>query len=218
MKEALCGDSGAILGHCGSTLGVSLAGAKVQSGKAQLAPSSRPRSVSIGDRHEIEFIVPHPGSRDCSVVGELRSDCDSRNSSQFCSNHLAASRQEALSFRRFGVPTTSPAACSTAFWAESSMLFGCSASFSPFSGMVGVLFTAALIKVIGMSLIPAFDGLATAITDESKCLSHFAIGLIGRFWVYFSQKWLGSSSSEAMLAAAFKRRGSRDRGGVRNRG
>ena len=135
MKEALCGDSGAILGHCGSTLGVSLAGAKVQSGKAQLAPSSRPRSVSIGDRHEIEFIVPHLGSRDCSVVGELRSDCDSRNSSQFCSNYLAASRQEALSFRRFGGPTTSAPACSTAFWAESSMLFGCSASFSPFSGM-----------------------------------------------------------------------------------
>jgi hypothetical protein len=42
--------------------------------------------------------------------------------------------------------------------------------------MVSVLFTSALIKVIGMSFIPAFDGLATAITDESKCLSHFAIG------------------------------------------
>jgi hypothetical protein len=69
-----------------------------------------------------------------------------------------------------------------------------------------------------MSFIPAFDGLATAITDESKCLSHFAIGLIGGFWLCFSQKWLGSSSSAAMLAAAFKRRGSRDRGGVPNRG
>jgi hypothetical protein len=55
-------------------------------------------------------------------------------------------------------------------------------------GMVSVLFTAALIKVVGMSLIPTFDGLATAITDESKCLSHFAIGLIGGFWLCFSQK------------------------------
>ena len=85
-------------------------------------------------------------------------------------------------------------------------------------GVVGVLFTSALIEVVGMSLIPAFDGLATAITDESKCLSHFALGLIGGFLLCFSPKWLGSSSSEAMLAAAFKRRGSRDRGGVRNRG
>jgi|SRR6516162_9045993 hypothetical protein len=64
-----------------------------------------------------------------------------------------------------------------------------------------------------MSLIPAFDGLATAITDELKCLSHFAIGLIGGFLLCFSQKSLGSSSSEAVLATAFKRRGSRDRGG-----
>ena len=84
-------------------------------------------------------------------------------------------------------------------------------------GVVGVLFTSALIEVVGMSLIPAFDGLATAITDESKCLSHFALGLIGGFLLCFSPKWLGSSSSEAMLAAAFKRRGSRDPGGVPNR-
>jgi hypothetical protein len=37
-----------------------------------------------------------------------------------------------------------------------------------------------------MSLIPAFDGLATAITDESECLRHFAIGLTGGFWLCFS--------------------------------
>ena len=45
-------------------------------------------------------------------------------------------------------------------------------------GVVGVFFAAALIQVVRMALVPRWDGCPAAITDESKCLSHFAIGLI----------------------------------------
>ena len=53
--------------------------------------------------------------------------------------------------------------------------------------VVGVLFTPALIRVVRFSLIPACDGLAAAITHKSNSRSHFALGLIGAFWLCFSR-------------------------------
>jgi hypothetical protein len=53
--------------------------------------------------------------------------------------------------------------------------------------VVGVLFTPALIQVVRFSLIPACDGLAAAITHKSNSRSHFALGLIGGFWLCFSR-------------------------------
>ena len=70
--------------------------------------------------------------------------------------------------------------------------------------MVGVLFPSALIQVVRIALISAFYGLATAITDESKCLGHLLLAIIGRFWLCFSRKCrlLESPSSLDVRSAA----------------
>jgi hypothetical protein len=67
------------------------------------------------------------------VFAELGWERGEVNSSgKFCSNHLTSSRQEPLLLERFGGPRIS-APVARAFLAGSSILFGCSVPFSPFS-------------------------------------------------------------------------------------
>jgi hypothetical protein len=96
---ALSEGPGALGGHCGSSGGGSFAGSEFEN-----------VSEFLVSQLDWSGLAPS-GLATGSVIGEGRSDCGARNSSQFSSSHLASSRQDQEPFKleRDGPKTSGPA-------------------------------------------------------------------------------------------------------------